>query len=151
MRRMASIWLVILLAAATGVGVAQEPPQLMTPTGEAVPLDGLLADRGTAAVVVWASWAPRAPEVLAELEKMSEACRQRGLQLVLVDVQETLDEASEHLRGRKVTWFHDRYGSVLKHFRVISVPALIIVDRDGGVIGRPDSATAAAIVAWRPQ
>jgi hypothetical protein len=142
---------VLLVLVAAGVVAGEELPRLLAPDGEVVELGAWLSQKGPAAVVVWASWSPRADEVLLELEAMAAACRERGLELLLVDVQEPIEGAAEALDGHRVTWLHDRHGAVLKHFRVITVPALIIVSGEGRVAARPQAVSAHAIASWRPQ
>jgi len=58
------------------------------------------------------------------------------LNLVLLDVQETLEEGRRALSDREIAWLHDRHGALLKRYRVIDVPSLLIVAADGESLGR---------------
>jgi len=115
--------------------------------GSSIAWAAWLEEHGPAAVVCWASWTPGAAGVVRELDAMQTLADARGLELVLVSVQETVDEARAGLSDVSVTWLHDRYGSVLKQHRVVEIPALIIVDVDGAVVGRM-TASAEALRAW---
>jgi hypothetical protein len=106
-----------------------------------------LEENAPAAVICWASWAPGATDVVKELDAMKGLAEARGLELVLVSVQETADEARAGLSEISVRWLHDRYGRVLKYHRVIMIPGLVIVDADGEVIGRME-ASAEALRGW---
>jgi hypothetical protein len=48
--------------------------------------------------------------------------------LVVVAVQEPLADAQNGLGSRRVSWMHDRHGALLKAYRIIRVPSLLIVD-----------------------
>jgi hypothetical protein len=147
--RCVAVLLVVLVSCS--VAAAQTPREtspLVAPDGRAVRWQQWLDENGPAAVLVWASWAPRAGAVMERLEDLAGACRARGLSPVVVDVQEPMEDARAALDGRGVTWLHDRHGAVLKRHRVIRVPALIVVDRKGVVLGRLE-ATPEAVRRWR--
>ncbi len=102
---------------------------------------------GPVALVVWASWLPSAKATLAALGPLRAACRKRGLFLAVADVSETLEQASVALAGVKVAWVHDRHESILKHYRLVRIPRLLILDRKNRVVARLD-VSAAALEAW---
>lgn len=64
-------------------------------------------------------------------EALAAACDDAGLHLVVLVVQETLEEGRAALRGHDVGWLHDRHGALLKQYRVIEVPSLLVVAADG--------------------
>ncbi len=104
---------------------------LTTPEGERVVWSSWVGERGPLVVLLWASWVPRSAETLDQLDELSRAARQDGLDLVVVAVQEPLEDAEDGLAGLDLVWLHDRYGELLKEYRVVTVPRLVIVDRDG--------------------
>jgi len=126
-----------LIAAAVVAGAqgSSTAPTLMRPDGRPVPWQGWLEEHGPAAVLVWASWAPRSADVLAGVGRLEAVSRRLGLELVLVDVQEPIDDARSALAGVEVRWLHDRHGAILRHHRVIRVPWLVVVAADGSVTG----------------
>ena len=109
-----------------------------------------LADHGSSAVLVWASWAPGANESLRAAGELREVARRKELEFVIVAVQEEFDEAISILDGSGAPWLHDRHGTILKEYRLIKVPCLIVVDGQGGVQARLD-AIPGALTAWESQ
>ncbi len=136
---------VALLAAALGAALlaAQSPPpvelELRYPDGTPVAWERWIGAHAPVAMVVWASWTPRSGEVLRRLGELRRVAEDRGLSLVLVAVQEPVTDSRRALEGVDVTWFHDGRGSVLKRFRVVRVPSLVVLDRGGRVLGRMES------------
>ena len=107
-----------------------------TPDGGSVAWADWLGDNAPIAVLLWASWVPDADSTLADLDRITAAASARGLELVLVVVQEPLNEARESLGNIDVEWLHDRYGHLLKEYRVVSIPRLLVVAEDGRVVER---------------
>ena len=85
------------------------------------------------AVLLWASWLPKADTTLDQVETLAAAARGRGLDFLVVVVQEPLDDARGPLGGVRADWLLDRYGRLLKHYRVVSIPRLLIIEADGRV------------------
>jgi hypothetical protein len=67
---------------------------------------------------------------------------------VIVAVQEGFDEAATVLERSRAPWLHDRHGAILKEYRLIEVPGLIVVDGQGRVEAKLDP-TPAALAEWR--
>jgi len=132
-RRPLTAILMMLVAGGTVVAAAQGPT-LLAPDGTATDWGAWLDSHGRSAVVVWASWAPQAATALAALEGLSAACRDAGLSLVVVAVQEPVEASRTALSDRHVAWLHDRHGAFLKRYRLIRLPTLVIVDRDGKML-----------------
>ena len=109
---------------------------LSGPDGSSVRWSEWVAANGPAAVLVWASWAPAASAAVDGLPELAEAARSQGLKLVVVDVQEELEAARRELSRTGVAWLHDRHGAILKQYRLIQVPILLVVDQDGRELAR---------------
>jgi thiol-disulfide isomerase/thioredoxin len=118
-----------------------------TPEGVPVAWSGWIGDHAPVAVLLWASWVPDADEALADLDRISAAAEARGLDLVVVVVQEPIEEARDAIGGADVEWFHDRYGDLLKEYRVVSIPLLLVFSADGKVTERV-AVTSEALQAW---
>jgi len=140
-----ALWVLVALALAQPAAGA-EPVLVDGVSGAPLAWGDWLARRGPAAVLVWASWAPGAGEVLANRQVLTAAAREQGLGFVVLDVQESLDEARRALAGVE-SWVHDRHGELLKSYRVTRVPSLVIVAEDGSVLGRLD-ASSEALRSW---
>lgn len=90
-------------------------------------------------VLLWASWVPDADQTLAAIGELTAAAKDRDLELVLIVVQEPLEEARDSLENIDVDWYHDRYGRLLKDYRVVSIPRLLVLAEDGRAIERLDA------------
>ena len=109
---------------------------LTTPGGNPVVWSSWVSENAPVAVLLWASWEPDADKVLADLDSIADAAKSRNLGFVVVAVQEPLEEATESLGSAGVDWLHDRYGRLLKDYRVVSIPRLLILSDDGRVVER---------------
>ncbi len=137
----------------TGIVVATsaaEGPTLATPDGSTTEWGAWLEAHGRSAVVVWASWTPQSAAALAALDGVATACRDKGLSLVVIAVQEPVEASRAALADRHVTWLHDRHGAFLKRYRLVRVPTLVIIEKDGQVLAEmPVSAD--SVRRWAPQ
>jgi hypothetical protein len=136
-----------LLILAPALVTAADPPLVDGVSGAPVAWSDWLPRKGPVAVMIWASWAPGADGVLRQTAAIASACEGKGLGFVVLDVQETLEEARAALRSLQRPWIHDRHGALLKEYRVIRVPSLLLLSADGRVLGKIE-ATAEAVRAW---
>jgi hypothetical protein len=139
------IALTILVGGTTGE--AADPRLVDGVSGAPIAWTDWVAKRGPVAVLVWASWAPTADETIERHAEFVQASSESGLQLVVLVVQETLEEGRAALGGRDVGWLHDRHGALLKRYRVIEVPSLLVVAAEGQALGKLE-ATPEAVVGW---
>ena len=147
MGRIPRLFTVLLLLAASA-SIAAEPRLVDGVSGAPVAWTDWVAKRAPAAVLVWASWSPDADATIENYEKLSAACAEVGLHLAILDVQETLDEGREALaRHHVIGWLHDRHGALLKQYRIIEVPSLVVVAADGSELAKME-ATPEAVRAW---
>jgi hypothetical protein len=140
----------LVLAGAGAAAQTAASPALEAPDGRAVDWSQWLAANGPAAVLVWASWAPGSTRAPGRLEALAAASQERGLRLVVISVQEPLADAKAALGPHAVPWLHDRHGAILKLYRVIEVPALLVVDAKGAVAARLE-VTPEAVRGWGRQ
>ena len=129
-----------MLLAFLGISVASaaDPRLVDGVSGAPIGWTDWVGKRGPVAVLVWASWAPTAEVTIDEHPKFAKACADAGLHLVVLDVQESLEDGRAALNGRDVGWLHDRHGSLLKKYRVIKVPSLLLVGADGEELAKLD-------------
>lgn len=116
--------------------VAADPPVVDGVSGAPLVWSDWVAKRGPVAVLVWASWTPEAGVVVRRYGEFADACRDAGLHLVVLDVQESLEDGRKALAGTGISWIHDRHGALLKHYRVIDVPSVIVIGTDGNLLQR---------------
>jgi hypothetical protein len=138
---------VALCVLAVSFAAAADPPLADGVSGAPVTWSDYVAKRGPLAVLVWASWAPESDSVMNRHADIAAACREAGLTLVVLDVQETLEDGRTALAEREVAWLHDRHGALLKQYRVIRIPSLLVVSSDGEAIARLDP-IAGAVRGW---
>ena len=143
---MCAFTVLVILASATW-SYGADPRLADGVSGAPIAWSDWVAKRGPVAVLVWASWVPDAQQSLQAYDALAEECRQAGLHLVVLDVQETLEEGRAALAGAEFGWLHDRHGALLKQYRVIEVPSLLLVDGDGGALAKIE-ASPGAVRAW---
>ena len=121
--------------------------QLADPEGRPIRLADL---RGTAVWVnFWATWCPPCQFETPFLREIDEEYRDRGLEIVAVNVQETAEVARDYASryGLQYTIGADVSGHVFRAYRVFALPTQFFIDPDGVVrfvVQGPLSAEAAA-------
>lgn len=140
-------FLMTTLIVASAISNAADPRVVDGVSGAPVAWSDWLSRRGPVAILVWASWTPGAAAALSGYRGLEQACQEKGLHLILLDVQETLEDGRKALVNHHEGWLHDRHGMLLKQYRVISVPALLLVAADGQVLAKIN-ATPEAVRAW---
>lgn len=149
MRGSGRLTVALVLAGALLAGSSAQAADLTLaePGGASVRWTEWIASHGPAAVLVWASWAPDGRDLVTEVAGLAAAARSKQLELVVVSVQESEDAAARELGSLNIRWLHDRHGAILKEYRIIRVPALVVIDRDATVVARLEP-TERALRAW---
>ena len=146
MKRLFALLAFMLLLAA-GPLAAVDPPLADGISGAPIAWSDVVAKHGPVAVLVWASWAPGAEAVIDSWDLIVKECRESGLHPVIVVVQESLADGRAALGPGEIPWIHDRHGALLKQYRVIKVPSIVIVSTEGETLARLDP-TVAAVAGW---
>jgi thiol-disulfide isomerase/thioredoxin len=150
-----------------GLGIGDLAPDLSYAdaggtTVQLTDLDGnpiLLADlRGKAVWLnFWASWCPPCQYETPTLRAMDERYRDRGLAIVGINVQQTVDVGREYAEryGLRYTIGADVTGGIFHAYRVFALPTQFFVGPDGrlkAIVNGPldDTRAAAAIEALLP-
>lgn len=147
MKTVLSAFVAVLLLA-VAVASAADPRLVDGVSGAPIAWTDWVAKRGPVAVLVWASWAPTAEATMDGHAGLAKSCADAGLHLVVLDVQESLEDGRAALTDRDIGWLHDRHGALLKRYRVIEVPSLLLVAADGEQLAKLD-ATPEAVRGWR--
>jgi hypothetical protein len=150
-------WTVVLATVAlagsvfgvTGPALAAEAT-VTTPDGRPVVWSEWVEANAPVALILWASWTPGAETTLEELPNLVSVAGERGLSVVVVSVQETREDARRGLDGIDVAWLHDRYGALLKQYRVVSIPMMLILPEGGRVAARIKP-TAESLRLWKDE
>jgi len=141
-------FLTLALLIGASAATAADPRLVDGVSGAPIAWTDWVAKRGPVAVLVWASWTPTAEATVDGHPVLAAACADAGLHLVVLDVQETLEDGRAALGGRDIGWLHDRHGSLLKQYRVIEIPSLVLVAADGEALARLEP-TPEAVRNWR--
>jgi len=100
----------------------------------------------------WASWCPPCQSETPTLRAMDEKYRDRGLTIVAIQVQQTVDEGRSYATryGLHYTIGADVSAAIFRTYRVYALPTQFFIDPDGvirAVINGPlDGAGAASLV-----
>ncbi|MDP2652982.1 MAG: TlpA disulfide reductase family protein [Candidatus Omnitrophota bacterium] len=86
-------------------------------------------------IFFWATWCPVCEEKLKELSAKREELEQKGVKVLLVDLEETPKEVRSYLDNNKVAIdvVIDEKSSVAETYNIFGVPTLIFVDAAGVV------------------
>ncbi len=110
-----------------------------------------LADlRGRAVWInFWASWCPPCQSEIPTLRAMDEQYRDRGLTLIAIQVQQTVDEGNSYAAryGLKYAIGADLSAAVFRTYHVYALPTQFFVDPDGvirAVVNGPLDKTSAS-------
>jgi len=134
---------VIFASPTEGLATGSRAPEFAGTTDDGVPwqltdLDGRpirLADlRGKAVWIdFWASWCPPCQQETPIIRHIAEEYRDRGLVVVAVQVQETVEEGRGYAEryGLEYTIGADVSGHVFRTYRVFGLPTQFFVDPDG--------------------
>ena len=148
----------LLRSAVPGLQVGQQAPELTgtTDAGAAFQLTDLdgrtvrLADlRGRVVWLnFWASWCPPCQAETPTLRDMDRAYRDRGLSLIAVEVQQTVEEGRSYAAkyGLDYAIGADVSAAIFRTYRVFALPTQFFIDRDGvirSVVNGPLEADAA--------
>ncbi|NCO69337.1 MAG: TlpA family protein disulfide reductase [Acidobacteria bacterium] len=119
-----------MMALATGFSLGTG--DLVSPTGQPVSLDDLLA-RGPAVVVFWNSWLPQSADFLRLLPEIEAAAQRAAMPGLIVLFQDGAGAAIGSLSESRLRIAIDRRGTLLRRLQVTRAPAVLIVERDGRV------------------
>ena len=148
----------LLRSAVPGLQVGQQAPELTGTTDsgaafELTDLDGRpirLADlRGRVVWLnFWASWCPPCQAETPTLRDMDRAYRDRGLSLIAVQVQQTVEEGRSYAEkyGLEYVIGADVSAAIFRTYRVFALPTQFFIDPDGvirSVVNGPLEADAA--------
>ena len=136
---------VIFASPTEGLAVGAQAPEFAGTTADGrewqlTDLDGRpirLADlRGKAVWVdFWASWCPPCQQETPVIRQVAEEYRSRGLEVVAVQVQETVEEGRAYAEryGLRYTIGADVSGNVFRTYRVYGLPTQFFLDGSGVV------------------
>jgi len=86
----------------------------------------------------WTTWCPSCEVEMPALEKIYVRYRDRGFQILAVDIDEPAERVAKYFRKKGLTYTYllDPRGQLARRFGVWSIPVTFIVDRRGIIKGR---------------
>lgn len=140
----------VALAVSLALAAACEKSGVQTPSlGEPIPDIALpdpggdtfrLSDlRGKVVLVnFWASWCPPCVEEMPSLEKLYRVLKDKGLEVVGVSVDESLEVIERFRNEHDLTFtiLHDKGATVSHRFQTFKYPETYVVDRAGVLVAK---------------
>ena len=135
----------LLRSPVPGLNLGDLAPELEGPTGDGgtfvlTDLDGNVVSlkdlRGRAVWLnFWASWCPPCQSETPILRSMDEAYRDRGLSLIGIQVQQTVEAGRQYAEtyGLEYTIGEDVSAVVFRTYRVFALPTQFFIDPEGRV------------------
>jgi len=93
----------------------------------------------------WASWSPVCRGEVAHLRAVWNRCRNRGLQIIGISLDEDIQEVRSFLRAEEVDWpqvFYPeperrgQHNPVVQQFHAWTLPSNVLIDAEGRIIAR---------------
>ena len=87
-------------------------------------------------MIFWATWCPHCREELAALKPQLNIIKNKGVQILLINVGETKEEAKDYLASHQVPLesLVDEDNTMAGRYSVIGIPTLYFIDEQGLVI-----------------
>ncbi len=117
-----------------GPGVGEMAPtfSLLDRTGNRVDLADSVGKK-TVAVVFWGTWCPHCRAEIPTLNKMQDAYREKGFQIVSVAVRDTAETVASFLKEQDINYtiLLDEKLEVAHLYHIHGVPTVFVVDQNG--------------------
>jgi peroxiredoxin len=86
----------------------------------------------------WATWCPPCRAEMPSMEALYQQFKDAGLEVVAVDLQESVAEVKAFIADNKLTFpvALDTSGNVGNNYNTQSIPATYIIDRDGKILAQ---------------
>ena len=86
----------------------------------------------------WATWCPPCIEEMPSLQKLQEALGEKGLNVLAISVDESLQDVEEFREELQLSLpiLHDRGAKVAHTFATFKFPETYVVGRDGKLVGK---------------
>jgi peroxiredoxin len=131
---------VLFIASCQTKEMAPPPPEKPRPApsftlpsikGKSVSLASLAGK--PAMINFWASWCAPCVKELPELERIHNLYRDRGLSVILVNMQEKAEVVKKHIEdhGYTMTSLLDEKGHTAEQYQVFGLPTTLFVDKAG--------------------
>ena len=84
----------------------------------------------------WATWCPPCRAEMPALNKLSNALKPRGLEVIAVSTDRSINDIKGFLENHRVDFpiLFDTDRSAAKQYRVFSMPTTFLIDRNGMIV-----------------
>ncbi len=105
---------------------------LPTVNGKRISLTQYRAGK-SAIIFFWATWCPNCHEKIDKLSKSATEMKNKGIQIILVDIGENAKAVDSYVKRNKVPYdvFLDENSKVAEDYDIIGVPTFFFVGKDG--------------------
>jgi len=114
--------------------VGKKAPEFNLPTlsGQKISLTQYRAGK-SAIIFFWATWCPNCHKRMKELNESAEQIKNKGIQVILVDIGENAEVVNSYVKRYKVPYdvFLDEGSKVAEDYNIIGVPTFFFVGSDG--------------------
>lgn len=95
--------------------------------------------RNPVLLVFSTTWCPHCRSQVPLINDIYSSYRGKGLQVYHVDIQEPADRIISFVKRYRVTYpvLLDADGKVSKQYRIVGVPANVLINRDGSIVCNP--------------
>jgi len=132
---LAAAFLPFLMAAASAPGSPAPDFRLSDTSGESVVLSSL---RGKTVILhFWASWCPHCLSEMPLLEQLGREFAARGVEVLAINLAEPPRRVARYVKahGLHLRVLLDPQGTVAKAFGVVGLPASIVINPEGAILG----------------
>ena len=112
----------------------KKAPEFNLPTLSGQKMSLTQARAGKSAIIFfWATWCPNCHEKMKELSKTTAEIKDKGIQVILVDIGEDAKMVNSYVKRYKVPYdvLLDEESKVAEDYRIIGIPTFFFVDRNG--------------------
>lgn len=90
----------------------------------------------------WATWCPPCVQEMPSMEKLHREFKDKGLKVIAINYRETPAEVNRFFTKHKLTFtaLMDYEGTVSERYQVWGLPATVLIDQQGQIIGKVSGA-----------
>lgn len=97
-------------------------------------LDEILGKK-TIMLIFFATWCPYCRDEVPELKELSNAYKDKGVEIIAIDIKESEQKIKSFIAENKINYkvLMDTDGKVARMYKVVGIPHAIIIDKDKNI------------------
>jgi len=127
--------------------VGNTPPDFSLPdvTGKNIRLSDVVKENEYTLLLFWASFCHKCKEEIPMMKKFYPSASKKGFEILGVSIDYSSKNWKDGIKENAIPWLNvsdltSWGGPVLKKFRVTKSPVMFLIDKDGTLVARPESA-----------